>query len=134
MANKAGKKIAIAVIVALAALAIAAILVVVLRRGPKAPADPYNEPYARMNDPDYLRQLKVQRDDQREIMRRMAETRREIAALGDDTNSPKYAELKARLESQAVEIEKNRILSQNIVRERIERENEAINAKKNNLK
>lgn len=134
MANKAGKKIAIAVIVALAALAVVVALVVAFGRGPKAPADPYNEPYARMNDPDYLRQLKVQRDDQREIMRRMAETRREIAALGDDTNSPKYAELKARLESQAVEIEKNRILSQNIVRERIERENEAINAKKNNLK
>ena len=134
MATKAGKKIAIVVLAALAALAVAAILVVVLRRGPETPVDPYNEPYARMDDPDYLRQLKVQRDEQREIMRRMAETRREIAALGDDTNSPKYAELMARLESEALEIEKNRILSQNIVRERTNRENEAINAKKKNLK
>ena len=134
MATKAGKKIAIVILAALAALAVAVVLVVALRRGPEAPADPYNEPYARMDDPDYLRQLKVQRDEQREIMRRMAATRREIAALGDDTNSAKYAELRARLESEAAEIEKNRILSQNIVRERINRENEAINAKKKNLK
>ena len=134
MSTKRGKVIAIVVLAALAALAVVVALVVAFGRGPKEPADPYNEPYARMNDPDYLRQLKAQRDDQKEIMRRMVETRREIAALGDDTNSPKYAELRARLESQAAEIEKNRILSQNIVRERINRENEAINAKKKNLK
>ena len=126
--------LAIVVLAALAALAVAAILVVVLRRGPEAPADPYNEPYARMNDPDYLRQLKVQRDDQKEIMRRMVETRREIAALGDDTNSAKYAELKARLDSEAEELHQNNIKAQAIVRERINKENEAIKAKNEALK
>ena len=134
MATKRVKTVAIVVIAALVALAVAVALVVASKRGHETPADPYNEPYARMNDPDYLRQLKAQRDNQREIMRRMVETRREIAALGDDTNSAKYAELRARLESEAAEIEKNRILSQAIVRERIHRENEAVNAKKNTLK
>ena len=134
MSTKRGKVIAIVVLAALAALAVAVALVVAFARGPKTPADPYNEPYARMKDPDYIRQLQAQRDNQREIMRRMVATRAEIAALGDDTNSPKYAELRARLESQAAEIEKNRILSQAIVRERINRENEAINAKKEALK
>lgn len=132
MATK--KKTIIVILAIAAAVAVALVLIFAMRGGDVAPADPYNEPYARMDDPDYLRQLKVQRDEQKEIMRRMAATRREIAALGDDTNSPKYAELRARLESEAAEIEKNRILSQNIVRERTNRENEAINAKKKNLK
>ena len=132
MATK--KKTIIVILAIAAAVAVALVLIFARRGGDVAPADPYNEPYARMDDPDYLRQLKVQRDEQKEIMRRMAATRREIAALGDDTNSPKYAELRARLESEAAEIEKNRILSQNIVRERTNRENEAINAKKKNLK
>ena len=87
-----------------------------------------------MTDPDYLRQLKVQRDDQKEIMRRMAATRREIAELGSDTNSAKYAELKARLDSEAEELHQNNIKSQAIVRERINKENEAIKAKNEALK
>ena len=134
MSTKRVKTIAIVVLAALVALAVAVAFVVASGRGSKPPDDPYNEPYARMDDPDYLRQLKAQRDDQKEIMRRMVATRREIAELGADTNSAKYAELKARLESEAAEMEKNRILSLAIVRERINRENEAINAKKEALK
>lgn len=131
----ATKKTTIIAILALAAaVAVALVLIFARRGGDVAPADPYNEPYARMEDPDYLRQLKVQRDDQKEIMRRMAATRREIAELGDDTNSAKYVELKARLESEAEELHQNNIKSQAIVRERINRENEAIKAKNEALK
>lgn len=115
-------------------LALAAAVVAVFMRGSKEPADPYNEPYARMDDPDYLRQLKVQRDDQKAIMRRIAATRAEIASLGNDTNSEKYAELMARLESEAKELHMNNIKSQAIVRERINKENEAIKAKNEALK
>ena len=43
-------------------------------------------------------------------------------------------ELRRQLESQAAEIEKNRIKSQMIVRDRIAQENEAIKAKQENLK
>ena len=132
----ATKRTTIIAILALAAAAIAVALVLIFtkRGGDVAPADPYNEPYARMKDPDYLRQLKVQRDDQKEIMRRMVATREEIAALGDDTNSEKYVELKARLDSEAKELHKNNLKSQAIVRERIIKENEAIKAKNEALK
>jgi hypothetical protein len=132
----ATKRTTIIAILALAAAAIAVALVLIFtkRGGDVAPGDPYNEPYARMKDPDYLRQLKVQREDQKEIMRRMVATREEIAALGDDTNSAKYVELRARLESEAEELHKNNLKSQAIVRERINKENEAIKAKNEALK
>ena len=128
------RKIIIAILALAAAVAVALVCILVRRGKSAAPADPYNEPYARMTDPAYLEQLKVQRDEQKEIMIRMNATRREIAALGDDTNSTKYAELKARLESEAEELSKNNLKSQAIVRERINRENEAIKAKKETLK
>ena len=132
----ATKKNTIIAILALAAAVAAAVIVcIVMMRGKSAaPEDPYNEPYARMNDPAYLEQLKVQRDEQKEIMVRMNATRREIAALGDDTNSVKYAELKARLESEAEELSQNHLKAQAIVRARINRENAAIKAKKESLK
>lgn len=132
MATK--KKTIIVILAIVAAVAVALVLIFAMRGGDVAPADPYNEPYARMKDPDYLRQLKVQRDDQKEIMRRMAATRREIAELGGDTNSAKYAELKARLDSEAEELHNNNLKSQAIVRERINKENEAIKAKNEALK
>ena len=133
MATK-GKIIVAILALAVAAVAIAVVCILMRRGEPAAPADPYNEPYARMRDPAYLEQLKVQRDDQKEIMRRMAATRDEIAALGDDTNSAKYVELRARLESEAEELHKNNLKSQAIVRERINKENEAIKAKNEALK
>lgn len=128
-------KVIIAILALATVVAAVVIVCILMRRGESAaPADPYNEPYARMKDPAYLEQLKVQRDEQKEIMRRMVATRREIAALGDDTNSTKYAELKARLESEAEELSKNNLKAQAIVRERINRENEAIKAKQESLK
>lgn len=133
------KKAAIALAL-LAAAAAGVLAYFLLRGGPAAPegapADPYDEPYARLKDPAYLEQVRVQRDEFQEIMRRIDATRREIAALGEnpDTNSPRYVELRKKLESQAAEIEKNRIKSQMIVRDRIAQENEAIKAKQENLK
>ena len=124
----------IAIVAIVAVVAVALVLMFTRRDGDVVSADPYSEPYARMKDPAYLEQLKVQRDDQKEIMRRMTATRREIAELGDDTNSAKYAELRARLESEAEELHRNNLKSQAIVRERINRENEAIKAKKEALK
>ena len=134
MAIKRKAIIAIIAFATAAAVVVALVLTFAMRGGNVAPADPYDEPYARMKDPSYLEQLKVQRDDQKEIMRRITVTRREIAELGDDTNSTKYAELMARLEREAEELHRNNLKSQAIVRERINRENEAIKAKKESLK
>ena len=127
-------KAIIAVVVIAAAVAVALVLIFARRGGDVAPADPYSDTYARMKDPAYLEQLKVQRDDQKAIMRRITATRREIAELGDNTNSTKYAELMARLESEAEELHRNNLKSQAIVRERINRENEARKAKNEALK
>lgn len=129
------KKTIIAILaLAVAAVAVALVCIVMMRGKSAAPEDPYNEPYARMKDPAYLEQLKVQRDEQKEIMIRMNATRKEIAALGGETNSAKYAELKARLEREAEELNQNHLKAQAIVRERINRENAAIEAKKEALK
>lgn len=126
-------------VIAILAIALAAIAVVIFAKGrlfssDTKTVDPYNEPYARMKDPSYLEQLKVQRDDLKDIMLRIDATRREIAALGSDTNSELYVSLTNRLAEQAREVELNRVKSQVIVRERIMREQEAIKAKKESQK
>ena len=66
----ATKSKAIIAILAFAAAVVAAVIVcIVMMRGKSAaPEDPYSEPYARMKDPAYLEQLKVQRDEQKAII------------------------------------------------------------------
>jgi len=133
MATK--KKILLAVILALAALAAAVALVVCLSRGgPEAPDDPYAKPYGRMEDPAYLKQIDDIRAEQKAIAKRLSSIRAEMAALGDDTNSARYAELKADFEAARRDVEQNRFKAQAMVRDRILREEKAIEAKEKNLK
>jgi uncharacterized membrane protein len=125
MANK--KAIALALL-ALAAVA-AALVFLLLRGGGEAPApqaEPADEPFSRIADPEYRKQLEVQRNEYKEILRRIDATQREIAELGDDTNSERYVMLTNRLYQQAAEVDANRKKSQAIVRNRINRENETL--------
>lgn len=128
MANK--KTLALAL---LALAAAAAALVFLLRRDggearPQPPAEAEAaKSFSRIEDPEYREQLRVQRDELKEILRRIDATQREIAELGDDTNSEHYVSLTNRLYQQAAEVDANRRKSQAIVRNRINRENEELN-------
>lgn len=101
------------------------------------PHDPYDTPYARMHDPEYLKALDGQRDEQKSIMREMAAARKEIAAFckahpGEEVP----AELQRKLNEAADRMEQNRKASQQLVKERILRENAAADERRrqNDLK
>ena len=100
-------------------------------RRKEAPEDPYAEPYGRLKDAEYTKKLEVQRDEQKDIAKRLVAIRAELEALKDeDTNSPRVVELKRQFRAAEEEMTKNRIISQALVRERILQEQEAIKAKK----
>ena len=93
--------------------------------------DPYDTQYARMHDPEYLKAIEVKRAEQKAIMRDMAAARRGIAAFKEAHPGEEVpAELTKKLDDAAAELEKNRILSQALVRDRIQRETKAIDARK----
>lgn len=110
------------VLVAIAVAVLAAVLAFVFTRRGEVPAPKPEAPYSRIKDPLYREQLKVQEGELKEIMARIAQTRQEIEALGDDTNSERYVALTNRLFSQAAEIEANRQKSAAIIRERMHRD------------
>lgn len=127
MGNKGIGKAFVLAAIAVAVIA-AALAFVLIRRGaaPEADEKPVTEaPYSRISDPLYREQLKVQEGELKEIMARISQTRQEIAALGDDTNSERYVALTNRLFSQAAEIEANRQKSMAIIRERMHRDGAA---------
>lgn len=125
MANSAKSRALVLAVVAVAVIA-AVLALVFTRRGSAPEQKPETEaPYSRISDPLYREQLKVQEGELKEIMARIAQTRQEIAALGDDTNSERYVALTNRLFSQAAEIEANRQKSMAIIRERMHRDGAA---------
>lgn len=125
MANSAKSRALVLAVVAVAVIA-AVLALVFTRRGSAPEQKPGTEaPYSRIKDPLYREQLKVQEGELKEIMARIAQTRQEIAALGDDTNSERYVALTNRLFSQAAEIEANRQKSMAIIRERMHRDGAA---------
>ena len=129
------KKIWLAVVLALAALAAAVVLVVCRSRKPaEPPDDPYAKPYGRMEDPKYLQKIDELRTEQKSIAKRLSTIRAEMAALGSDTNSARYAELQAEFEAARRDVEQNRAQAQRAVRDRILQEEAAIKAKEKNLK
>lgn len=97
----------------------------------EAEPDPYNEPYARMHDPRYLQMMKTQHENQRGLMRQIDAVRQAYAAeKARDPASPKLADLQEQMEALSAEILQNRKVSQEIIRQRIMMEQEAIAAKK----
>lgn len=136
MTTSKRKPTVILAFVALAALAAAVVAVVLLRgRGGDAPDDPTARPFGRLEDKAYMERIDALRAEQITIARRIGAIRDSLAALGEgETNAARRAELEAALEAAKADIEKNRAVSLALLRERIDRENKAIEAKKEALK
>ena len=95
---------------------------------PKEEAAATPEAYKRIKDAEYTAALEKQRDEQKGIMRRMAALQSELAALGSETNTPKAAQLLEELQTEKERMLKNRIKSQALVRDRMNREHESAKA------
>ena len=91
-----------------------------------APATP--EAYKRIKDAEYIEALEKQRGEQKDITRRIVALQAELAALGAETNTPKAAEIMESLQAEKERMLKNRIKSQALVRDRINREHESAKA------
>ena len=77
----------------------------------------------RSQDPAYIAELNKQRDAQKEIAKKLHEVSRELeAARAENPESEKVKELERKEAALTVELEKNRILSMAIIRERKEQE------------
>ena len=136
MATEAGKKgrrlLPWAVGGAVLAAAVAAFL---LTRGGDAAkggggTDPYDTQYARMHDPAYLKQLEGLREEQREVALRLADARAALdAAKEKGEDSPEYKAAQEKMAAAKDAFQRNRAKAQLVVSERIQRENDAIEAK-----
>ena len=140
MATEAGKKgrglLPWAVGGAVLAAAVAAFL---LTRGGDAAqeggADPSAEQYARMHDPAYLKALDGLRQEQRELAARLAAARAALdAAKEKGEDSQEHRDALAKMEAAKNDFNVNRAKAQLAVRERITKENAAIEAKKESSK
>ena len=128
-------KTIIAILVLAAALAVALVLMFTKGGGDVAPADPYNEPYARMHDPEYLKQIDKLRDEQKEIAGRLVAARAALdAAKEKGEDSPEYKAAAENMEAVKQDFARNRTNAERLVRDRIMRENDAIKAKQESLK
>ena len=91
--------------------------------------DPYNQPYARLEDPAYTNALTRQMDEQRELMK----ARRQIEAALEEAKKIAAAETIEQLNAQMKELEKkfeaNHAKTQKMVGDRIRQENRAIAAR-----
>ena len=136
MATEAGKKgrglLPWAVGGAVLAAAVAAFL---LTRGGDAAkggggTDPYDTQYARMHDPAYLKQLEGLREEQREVALRLAAARAALdAAKEKGEDSPEYKAAQEKMAAAKDAFQRSRAKAQLVVSERIQRENDAIEAK-----
>ncbi len=95
---------------------------------PKEEAAATPEAYKRIRDAEYIEALEKQRGEQKDITRRIVALQAELAALGAETNTPKAAEIMESLQAEKERMLKNRIKSQALVRDRINREHESAKA------
>lgn len=125
----------VAIAVVLLAL-VAAVLAFCMRGKSAAPEEEkYDTPYARMHDPVYLKQLDELRAEQREIAKRLVEARAALdAAKEKGEDSQEYRDALAKMEAATKDFNNNRAKAQLAVRERIIKENAAIEAKKESSK
>ena len=93
---------------------------------PAAPETP--EAYKRIRDAEYIDALEKQRTELKDITRRLVSLQTELAALGAETNTPKAAEIMESLQAEKERMLKNRIKSQALVRDRMNREHESAKA------
>lgn len=98
---------------------------------PETPVDPFDKPYARMDDKAYTKALQERMDKRMEIYKRMRELEDQIKAA--EAKEPKSAEveaLKAKREGLRNEYDANKTLTEQLIRARILQENAAIEARK----
>jgi len=116
-------------ITALTLLALVSLFAGCGKEEPKA--DPYDTPYARMHDPAYLKAIEAKAAEQKVIMKEMMAARKEIAAY--KTAHPGEAvpaELEKKLTDAADKMEENRKAAQQMVKDRILKENAAVDSRK----
>ena len=124
----------VAIAVVLLAL-VAAVLAFCLRGKSAAPEEKYDTPYARMHDPVYLKQIDDLRAEQREIAKRLVEARAALdAAKEKGEDSQEWRDALAKMEAAKNDFNVNRAKAQLVVRERITKENAAIEAKQESSK
>lgn len=98
--------------------------------GSEAPLDPYNKPYARMEDAAYTNALHSHIEKRNDIHKRMAQLENEIrAAEAKDAKSVEAEALRQKREGLKKEYDSNRAQTEKLVRERILRESAAIEAR-----
>lgn len=100
----------------------AGIACLLLFRGPaEAPApEPVDPVVKRMSDPSYVARLDAQRDERREIMKRMSAVKQELErAQAEGASEEAIAALKEKIRQGVEDLEKNRLTSQVIVRNRM---------------
>ena len=105
--------------------------------GKDAERDPYDERYSRMHDPEYLAILDQQRQEQRTTMKKVEVTRRAYAeAVKADPESAKTKTLRKQLDDLQQQLEFQRKVANEIVRQRMLMEERAVDAKsaKQNVK
>lgn len=98
---------------------------------PETPVDPFDKPYARMDDKAYTKALQERMDKRMEIYKRMRELEDQIKTA--EAKEPKSAEveaLKAKREGLRNEYDANKTLTEQLIRARILQENAAIEARK----
>lgn len=129
MANKTARILAWVIGAAVVAAAVVASYVLLRGEG-AAPSDPYDTQYARMHDPEYLKQLDVLREEQRRIGTRLVAAKEALdAAKSKGEDSPEYRAAVAEMDAATKDFNANRAKAQLAVRERIMRENDAIKVK-----
>jgi len=118
-------------VVLLLLVAVAVTAVALLRdRRTSEPGDPYDTPYARMHDPEYLKQIDDLREEQKAVAKRLMEARAALdAAKEKGEDSQDYRDALAKMEAATKDFNDNRAKAQLVVRDRIMRENNAITAK-----
>lgn len=121
---------ALGVVVLLLVAAVATAVALLRDRRTSEPGDPYDTPYARMHDPEYLKQIDKMRAEQNEVAKRLMEGRAALdAAKEKGEDSQEYRDALAKMEAAIKDFNINRVNSQLVVRDRIMRENNAIKAK-----
>ena len=124
-----------AALLLLAAVVVAIVLVRGRDAGTPEPGDPYNEPYARMHDPEYLKQIDELSEEQKKIAGRLMAAQAELdAAKEKGEDSPEYKAAVEKMEAARRDFTRSRAKAELVVRDRIMRENDAIKAKQESSK
>ncbi len=92
--------------------------------------DPYDQPYARMEDPAYTNALTRQMDEQRELMKERDKIQAALEEAKKAEAAATIEQLTAQMKALEKKFEANHAKTQRMVADRIRQENRAIAARK----